>query len=91
MDEVKREKLTFTEEEARNIVWEDHEDFDVISDEIYETRRWVSAHEVIVKNKITGKFYHSCYEQGLTESQDQSPYEYEEPIFREVFKVEKKL
>lgn len=89
MSKEKREKLELTIKEAQSIIWEDHEDFEIISDEIYDTRRWVSAHKVIVKNTKTGKFYRSCYEKGLTEQQDQSAYEYDEPIFTEVFQVEK--
>lgn len=84
-------KLTFTEQEARNIVYEDHEDFEVISDEIHDERRWVNCHEVIVKRISDGKFFRSHYEVGKTESQDQRPYEYDDPTFHEVFKTTKTI
>lgn len=57
------------------------EDFDpdeaeIISDEIYDTSRWSELHEVVFK--VGGKFYRTNYSTGLTEQQDESPYEYDD-------------
>ena len=47
--------------------------FKVVASEQIESRRWVSVHEVVVK--IDDKFFQTCYERGLTEYQDQAPFE----------------
>ena len=47
-----------------------------ILDEIIENTRWS-----ILRRRIFGfggKFYETCYSQGATESQDESPYEYDD-------------
>lgn len=83
-----REKLILTAEEARNIVYEDTNEYDVISDDIVSTSRWSEHHDIIVKRVSDGKFFESNYSTGKTEMQDESPYEYDDPEFTEVFPVE---
>jgi hypothetical protein len=86
-----REKLVLTKEEAQAIVWEDTSDYETISDEVVDTRRWSADHEIIIKRKSDGKFFADNYSVGLTEMQDESPYEYSDPDFTEVFQVEKTI
>ena len=45
-----------------------------IKDTITGTRRWSEDHEIIFAHE--GKFYRTHYSQGLTESQDESPFQY---------------
>jgi hypothetical protein len=61
---------------------------DVISDEISDTDRWSEYHTMIFK--YNDRFYRSNYSLGLTESQYESPYEYEpdEIECEEVFPTE---
>ena len=80
--------MNLTREEAQSIIYEDHEDFKVIEDKIVDTSRWSEQHDVIVKQLSTGKFFASYYAQGLTERQDESPYENDDPEFWEVFPKE---
>ena len=40
---------------------------------------------MIIKTLDDGKFYRAVYSRGATESQDERPFEYGEPIFIEVF------
>lgn len=54
---------------------DDLEDFEVISDEVYDTTRWSILYEKVFKYQ--GKFYVTCYSVGATESQDERPYEYD--------------
>ena len=82
-----REELRLTEEEARNIAYEDSYDFSTVENEIVDTGRWTETHELIVVRKSDGKLFRSFYSQGLTESQDQRAYEYDEPKFKEVFET----
>ena len=63
--------------------------YDAIKDTITGTRRWSEDHEIIFAHD--GKFYRTHYSQGLTESQDERPFEYspEEIECEEVELVEK--
>jgi hypothetical protein len=89
--EKEREKLQLTKEEAQAIVYEDTNDYETISDEVVGKRRWSSDHEIVIKRISDGKFFSDYYSRGLTEMQDESPYEYSEPDFTEVFQVEKTI
>jgi len=51
-----------------------NKDVDVF-DEIVDTTRWSVVHERIVR--YDGKLYSAPYSEGATESQDESPYEYD--------------
>lgn len=88
---MNREKLNLTKVEGRNIIWEDNNDYEIIKKEIVDTSRWSKIYEIVIKRKSDGKFFRDNYSIGATESQDESPYEYSEPDFREVFPVEKKV
>jgi len=49
---------------------------DVIKDDVVENTRWSIIHEWVFRHE--GKFYESTYSCGATESQDESPYEYDD-------------
>lgn len=62
----------------------------VHKDEVYENRRWSEHHELIFELLETGKFYSVCYAQGLTDMQDESPWEFEKEVkATQVHEVEK--
>jgi len=101
-----REILTVTPEEARDIVFEGgygpwntdtrddtpgYQSFKKISEEIVDHSRWAVGYHIIVQRENDGKFFSSSYKVGATESQDQSPYDYDTPVFKEVFRVEKTI
>ena len=92
--------LNLTREEALEILWENDENFEIISDKLCDKARWSLNYELIVKRKIDGKFFQSFYSTGSTESQEESPWEYYPPEspweyyppeFKEVFPIEKKV
>lgn len=85
---MEREILKLTQQEAQNIVNEDHEDFHVIKDDITSTGRWTIYKDAIVKRISDGKLFKTSYSVGATESQDQYAYDYDEPIFKEVIPKE---
>ena len=60
-----------------------------IEDNIIDHSRWSVSHRRIFKHEE--KFYETCYSVGATETQDESPYEYEgnEIECTEVFPIEK--
>lgn len=85
-----KEKLTLTKYQALEILGEDNDDFETIQDEQYDSSRWSAHHELIVQRKSDGKFFRAFYSSGLTEQQDESPWEYETEVeFTEVSKKEK--
>lgn len=63
----------------------DPESFEVVRDEICDTRRWAIRYEMIFW--FEDKYYQTFYEVGATEYQDISPYEFD-PEMIEVTEVE---
>lgn len=81
--------LKMTGEEAKEFIWE-NEDNEVVEDEIIDQGRWSTYHSVVVKSN--GKFYETTYSTGSTESQDETPFEYDDfVVFTEVEPYEKKI
>jgi hypothetical protein len=61
---------------------------EVIEDKIIDTTRWSEIHDIVFLYK--GKHYAAGYSCGLTEMQDESPWEYEEEVeCHEVKKIER--
>jgi len=60
-----------------------------VLDEIIDQTRWSTVNRRVFKHE--GKFYETVYSYGSTESQDESPYEYDEDEIecKEVFEVQK--
>lgn len=77
------EKLEITKEDARELVWGGLAGFEVVKDDITGTRRWSEDHRIVVRRKSDDKLFIGTYSQGLTESQDESPFEYSDPDFEE--------
>lgn len=86
-----REKLQLTKEQAKAIVYEDTDEYEIIEDNIDSTSRWSEYHDVVVRRLSDGKFFADTYSQGLTESQDERAYDNSTPDFTEVFQVEKTI
>jgi hypothetical protein len=84
---MEKQKLQIEEEVARGLAYDDYDDtiYEVISNEIVDTSRWSYMSELIIKTISDGRFWRSYYSQGATESQDESPYEYGDAKFEEVF------
>jgi len=80
--------MKVTKEQAQNIIWEDEEDWELVYDNIEDTSRWSEFHEIVCLHKPTGKYYMSSYSQGLTECQDESPWDYDEPKFTQCWPKE---
>lgn len=80
--------LEFSRERAYDIACDCDEEYKVVRDTIYGTGRWDEWHEVVVRDKEE-RFFRSFYSCGATEYQDHGPYEHDEPVFEQVFPVEK--
>ena len=93
MTEQIREKLNLTLEQARAILYDDADppEFDIISEEIVDQDRWTVTYKLIIRRISDGKFFRDYFRRGATEYQDESPWEYDKPNFKEVFPVEKTI
>lgn len=89
--ETTREKLDLTVGQARELIWGDLPNFNVVEDTIIDTTRWSIVHSVIVKRISDGKFFRDDYSVGATENQEERPWEYNKPDFVETFPVEKTI
>ena len=84
--------MKLSEEEAREIVYEDHEDWDMVHHEFTGQRRWVAENYSIHIHKPSEKHYAFNYDTPLTESQDSEPFEYGGEVTPvEVHQVEKQF
>jgi hypothetical protein len=81
--------LNFTKKQARNLLYGGDSTYRIIRNEIVDHRSWSVDHDLIIQNVDDNRFYRGYYSVGATESQDESPWEYDEPVFIEVFPVEK--
>lgn len=52
----------------------------VINDEIKDTKRWYTVHELTFRDPATSKVYKCFYSEGATEAQDESPWEYDRVV-----------
>ena len=83
-------KRAFDKDILKELVWGDGPpEYELVDTIDVDTSRWSSHHTMIFR--FEGKLWGSDYSQGLTESQDQSPYEYDEPEAYEVEAVEKTI
>lgn len=78
-------ELKMTAEEGRAIVFEDNEDFETVSDEVYETSRWSLHREIIVQRMSDNTYWRGYYSVGKTEQQMERPYDHDdEAVFAQV-------
>ena len=73
-------KLMLMSEEARDIVWEDMEEWEQVEDKITGHSRWSIHHDAIHKRLSDGKHFAFYYQVGATEQQDERPYEDQEEV-----------
>lgn len=70
-------------ETARELAYgeagDEHEGWTVVENEEIDHSRWESIHTLVIKNE-DGEYYSADYRQGLTESQDTRPWEYEKTV-----------
>lgn len=73
---------------AREIIWGDNPDFEILEERQTGSSRWSIHYRTILKRK-DGKFFEVKYSKGATECQEERPFEYTKAEFTEVFPVEK--
>ena len=77
-------KRAFDKEVLKLLVWDDCADpaYEYVATVDAGTSRWSSHHTLVFR--FEGKLWASEYSKGLSETQDQVPYEYDEPEAYEV-------
>lgn len=66
--------MKFKKDYLLDVLWEDQGT--IVEDKIIEHSRWSVIHSLVFKTD-DGKYYLTDYRVGATESQDESPWEYE--------------
>ena len=71
--------MLFSKETLVDLVYDEHDEtkFEILENEIQDSSRWSIHYNLIFKVLETGKIYETGYSVGATESQDESPFEYE--------------
>jgi hypothetical protein len=77
-------KKVFTKDFMLDVLHEETEE--IISDDINDTNRWSEFHTLIFK--YDGKIYRAYYSRGLTEQQDESPWECDDDVEAELVVAE---
>ena len=75
--------------EAREIVWDESEDWETVLTIIDAKSRWSICKSGVFKHLPTNKFYELEWSEGATENQEERPFEYTDPDPIEVRPVEK--
>ena len=78
LGEEKMTKIKFKKDFLINDLDLPYNDDIIQEDNIIETSRWSEIHEIVFA--YNNKYYKTEYSQGLTEMQDESPWEYEEEV-----------
>ena len=81
--------MQLTKDEALDVLYGDHEDWEEIERQMVDTSRWSIHYEGIFRHIPSKKYYSMCWSVGATEQQDEGPFEYEEPELREVEQYDK--
>jgi len=61
-------------ETAERMIDGDHEDYNLVEENIISQSRWTTNFECILKNNKTGQHFSTTYGRGSTESQDCDPF-----------------
>lgn len=85
------ETVRLTVDLARELAWElaghtAEEGWTVVRNALLDTSRWSSIHELVIRNEAD-EYYMTTFTQGLTECQDERPFEEDEPVFERVYPV----
>ena len=80
---------TLKADEARDIVYEDHPDWETIEKNTDGSSRWSIYWKGIFKHIPSGEHFSVGWSVGATEQQDEAPFEYEDEVtFTRVIKKE---
>lgn len=83
----------FPLEQVRELLWDEVPGLKKIRDDHSGSSRWSEYRAMVFQDESDGKFYLASYTRGLTESQDEAPFEYSDDPIKcvEVEPVEKTI
>ena len=88
-ENTKREVIIdISVERARNIIDNGAEGFALVQQEIINHNKHYVVYRAVFKRVADGKFFATMYREGGTMAKEDLAFEYEDPIFREVFPQE---
>lgn len=71
----------FPKEMLQALLWgDDCNAITLVSDQFTGTSRWSSHHQLVFRDNSDGQLYIADYTVGLTEHQDEAPFEYDEDM-----------
>lgn len=76
--------MNITKQEAKDIIYDDHEDWNLVEKSVIGTTRWSAMYIGYFLHSPTNTTYKLEWQEGLTESQDERPFDYTEPELVEV-------
>lgn len=69
------EPIKIPVEDARDMIWGEVDGYKVLSNEQFDSGRWMSYHELVIQDVKTRFIYLTTYQRGLTENQYCDPFE----------------
>jgi len=76
--------MELTREQGNDLAFDELEGWETVECECTKHRRWASVQRGIYRHTESGKYYEMIWDCGLTESQDVEPFEYQDPVLKEV-------
>ena len=71
----------FPKEMLRALLWEDEFDaITLVATKLLDISRWSSHNQLVFRDNSDGQLYIAYYTAGLTEHQDEMPFEYDEDM-----------
>jgi len=74
------ETLTLSSEQAREIVYQEDEEWTGVENQIIENSRWSIIKEGVFKRASDGTFWKISWSEGATEEQEEMPFEYAKEV-----------
>lgn len=85
------EDVKMAGEEAREILWGNEDEYQVIEDVITGHSRWSRISRIVIQRLSDSAYFVSEYGMGATENQDELPWEYGDAVFQHVVPVVKTI
>jgi hypothetical protein len=83
--------MKVTKEEARDIIFDCHDEWSSISTEVYGSTRWSTLKRGYFRHLESQKVYMLGWQDGATECQGERPFDYTEPVLVEVVQIPKTI
>jgi hypothetical protein len=72
--------ITLPRDKALEIIDDESEGYTLVENTLSGKSRWCDVYDLIFQENSSGKFFRGDYRIGATESQDESPWEYQKEV-----------